>query len=225
MAAGRSTLVAARTAVPKGDTGERLRPVAEAGMSPTLLRSVVAEFVGTALLVFLAVGTAVAGIDTMGWLAVAFAFGLVVLALAYAIGPISGCHVNPAVTLGVLLAKGMTATEAAYYWVAQFAGAIVGAALLQLMTSGFGDVTRLSHHGTSIEWCSRAMKFSVAAAVWTLAMNDTGLPAKCMAIGTPCSMAKSPIFFVSRRPPAEARSGWIMSTAPMVMSFAKSSFR
>src|SRR3954463_1423555 len=110
-------------------------------MSPTLLRSVVAEFVGTALLVFLAVGTAVAGINTMGRLGVAFAFGLVVLALAYAIGPISGCHVNPAVTLGVLLAKGMTATEAAYYWVAQFAGAIAGAALLQLMTAGFGGVT------------------------------------------------------------------------------------
>src|SRR3954463_10163744 len=110
-------------------------------MSPTLLRSVVAEFVGTALLVFLAVGTAVAGINTMGRLGVAFAFGLVVLALAYAIGQISGCHVNPAVTLGVLLGRGMTATEAAYYWVAQFAGAIAGAALLKLMTSGFGDVT------------------------------------------------------------------------------------
>ena len=121
-------------------------------MSPTLLRSVVAEFVGTALLVFLAVGTAVAGIHTMGRLGVAFAFGLVVLALAYAIGPISGCHVNPAVTLGVLLAKGMTATEAAYYWVAQFAGAIVGAALLQLMTSGFGDVTDETGNLGSNDW-------------------------------------------------------------------------
>src|SRR3954471_906182 len=121
-------------------------------MSPTLARSVAAEFVGTLLLVFLAVGTAVAGIDTMGRLGVAFAFGLVVLALAYAIGPISGCHVNPAVTLGVLLAKGMTATEAAYYWVAQFAGAIVGAALLQLMTSGFGDVTDETGNLGSNDW-------------------------------------------------------------------------
>jgi aquaporin Z len=110
-------------------------------MSPTLTRSLAAEFVGTALLVFLAVGAAVGGIDTIGPVGVALAFGLVLLALAYAIGPISGCHVNPAVTLGVLLAKGMTATEAAYYWVAQFAGGIAGAALLKLMTSGFGDVT------------------------------------------------------------------------------------
>ena len=110
-------------------------------MSPTLARSVAAEFVGTALLVFIAVGSAVGGIDTIGPLGVALAFGLVLLALAYAIGPISGCHINPAVTLGVLLAKGMTATEAAYYWIAQFAGGIAGAALLKLMTSGFGDVT------------------------------------------------------------------------------------
>jgi len=109
-------------------------------MSPTLARSVAAEFVGTALLVFLAVGSAVGGIDVIGRLGVAFAFGLVLLALAYAIGPISGCHINPAVTLGVLLAKGMTTTEAAYYWVAQFAGGIAGAALLKLMTSGFGGV-------------------------------------------------------------------------------------
>jgi aquaporin Z len=121
-------------------------------MSPALSRSVAAEFVGTFLLVFLAVGTAVGGIDTMGRLGVAFAFGLVVLALAYAIGPISGCHVNPAVTLGVLLAKGMTATEAAYYWVAQFAGAITGAALLKLMTSGFGDVTDETGNLGSNNW-------------------------------------------------------------------------
>ena len=110
-------------------------------MSPTLARSVAAEFLGTALLVFVAVGSAVAGIDAIGEFGVAFAFGLTLLALAYAIGPISGCHINPAVTLGVLLSRGMTTTEAAYYWVAQFAGGIAGAAVLQLLTSGFGDMT------------------------------------------------------------------------------------
>jgi aquaporin Z len=113
-------------------------------VSPTLVRSVIAEFVGTLLLVFLAVGAAVAGVTGRGLVSgvvgVALAFGLVLLALAYAIGPVSGCHINPAVTLGVLLSRGMTATEAGYYWVAQFAGGIAGAALLKLMTSGFGDV-------------------------------------------------------------------------------------
>jgi aquaporin Z len=110
-------------------------------MSPTLARSVAAEFIGTALLVFVAVGSAVAGINSIGPFGVAFAFGLTLLALAYAIGPVSGCHINPAVTLGVLLSRGMTTTEAAYYWVAQFAGGIAGAAVLQLLTSGFGDMT------------------------------------------------------------------------------------
>jgi aquaporin Z len=121
-------------------------------MSPSLARSVAAEFVGTALLVFLAVGAAVGGIDTVGPVGVALAFGLVLLALAYAIGPISGCHVNPAVTLGVLLAKGMTAIEAAYYWLAQLAGGIAGAALLKLMTSGFGDVTDRTGALGSNDW-------------------------------------------------------------------------
>jgi aquaporin Z len=121
-------------------------------MSPTLVRSVAAEFLGTALLVLLAVGAAVGGIDAIGPLGVAFSFGLVLLALAYAIGPISGCHINPAVTLGVLLAKGMTTTEAAYYWVAQFAGGIAGAAVLKLMTSGFGDVTDQTGTLGSNDW-------------------------------------------------------------------------
>jgi aquaporin Z len=110
-------------------------------VSPTLVRSLTAEFLGTGLLVFLAVGSAVAGIDQLGPTGVALAFGLVLLALAYAIGPVSGCHINPAVTLGVLLSRGMTLPEAAGYWVAQFAGGIAGAALLQLLTSGFGDLT------------------------------------------------------------------------------------
>jgi aquaporin Z len=110
-------------------------------VSPTLVRSLVLEFVGTLLLVVVAVGSAVAGFDDIGPLGVALAFGLTVLALAYAIGPVTGCHVNPAVTLGVLLSKGMTVAEAAGYWAAQFAGGIVGAAILWLLTSGFGDVT------------------------------------------------------------------------------------
>jgi aquaporin Z len=126
-------------------------------VSPTLVRSLIAEFVGTLLLVFLAVGAAVAGLKgggplVAGVVGVALAFGLVLLALAYAIGPISGCHVNPAVTLGVLLSGGMTATEAVYYWVAQFAGGIAGAALLKLLTSGFGDVTDTTDALGSNDW-------------------------------------------------------------------------
>lgn len=106
-----------------------------------LVRKVVAEFFGTAILVFFAVGSAVFGINKIGDLGVALAFGLVLLALAYAIGPVSGCHVNPAVTLGVLLRGGMPPQEAACYWAAQIVGGIAGGALLKLMTSNFGKVT------------------------------------------------------------------------------------
>jgi aquaporin Z len=103
------------------------------------MREAIAEFVGTAVLVFFAVGSAVFGINTIGPVGVALAFGLVLLALAYAIGPTSGCHVNPAVTLGVLLAKGITLQKAVTYWISQVLGAIVGAALIRAMT-GFGKV-------------------------------------------------------------------------------------
>jgi aquaporin Z len=109
-------------------------------VSRTLTRSLAAEFVGTALLVLIGVGSAVAGLKTGGPVEVALAFGLVLLALAYALGPVSGCHINPAVTLGVLLSRGMTAAEAGAYWVAQVAGGIAGAALLKALTSGFGAV-------------------------------------------------------------------------------------
>lgn len=102
------------------------------------IRPLVAECLGTALLVFFGVGTAtltfgfkVAGVSTSaGVVATALAFGLVLLALVYGIGPVSGCHVNPAVTIGFLAARRISLAEAAGYWVAQFAGGIAGAALL-----------------------------------------------------------------------------------------------
>jgi aquaporin Z len=95
-----------------------------------LVRKSLAEFLGTAILVFFAVGSAVFGIDKVGALGVALAFGLTLLALAYSIGPVSGCHINPAVTLGVLLAGRMKLEEAIGYWISQFAGGIIGALVL-----------------------------------------------------------------------------------------------
>lgn len=104
-----------------------------------LTRRLTAEFLGTFILVFFAVGAAVFGIEDIGRAGVALAFGFTLLVLAYSIGPISGCHVNPAVTLGVFLNRGIEAREAGGYVVAQIAGAIAGAALIKGMT-GFGDV-------------------------------------------------------------------------------------
>lgn len=93
----------------------------------SLVKKAIAEFIGTFVLVFFAVGTAC---HYGSALATSLAFGLVIVAMAYSIGRISGCHINPAVSLGCLVAKRMTAKEFIAYVIAQVLGAIVGAALL-----------------------------------------------------------------------------------------------
>jgi aquaporin Z len=106
-----------------------------------MIRKLAAELLGTFLLVFFAVGVATlmfgfkfdGGSVAAGVVATALTFGLVLLSLAYVLGPISGCHVNPAVTLGALLARRIAAAEALGYWVAQFAGGILGALVLWAM--------------------------------------------------------------------------------------------
>ena len=116
-------------------------------MSAPLSRRIIAEFVGTFLLVFLAVGTAVFGIAALvgvdgkgpgsGIVGVALAFGLVLLGIAYAFGPVSGAHVNPAVTLAMLIGRRLPATDAIGYWIAQFLGGIAGGGLLALFVASF----------------------------------------------------------------------------------------
>src|SRR5437879_451981 len=98
--------------------------------SPMDRRTIICEFLGTLLLVFFGVGAAVLAGEYIGTLGIALAFGLTLVALACALGPVSGCHVNPAVTLGVLFAGRIDLRRAVGYWMAQFAGAIVGAAVL-----------------------------------------------------------------------------------------------
>lgn len=93
-------------------------------------RALVAEFVGTLILVFVGVGSVVFGVGLTGSLGIALAFGLVLVGLVYAIGPVSGAHVNPAVTMGMVLARRIPPPQAVAYWIAQFAGGIVAAALL-----------------------------------------------------------------------------------------------
>lgn len=102
-----------------------------------MLKKLLAEFLGTAVLVLFGCGSAVlAGADIVGQLGIAFAFGLAIVAMAYGIGPVSGCHVNPAVSLGAYLAGRMNVNEMVQYWVAQFLGAIVGAGVLYVIASG-----------------------------------------------------------------------------------------
>src|SRR6202008_3267753 len=94
------------------------------------MKKYTAELVGTFVLVFGGVGSAVLAGGKIGALGVAFAFGLSLLAMAYAIGPISGCHINPAVTLGLLVSRKIEISEAVRYWIAQVLGAIVAAGVL-----------------------------------------------------------------------------------------------
>ncbi len=103
-------------------------------MASRLSPALVAEFVGTFALVFVGVGAGVVGVG--GFVGVALAFGMVVVGLAYVYGPISGTHINPAVTVGMLLAKQIDSTRAAAYIVAQFLGGIVGALTLGFVLRG-----------------------------------------------------------------------------------------
>jgi aquaporin Z len=103
----------------------------------------VAEFIGTFALVLFGCGAAVLGGDHVGQLGIALAFGFAIVAMAYGIGPVSGCHVNPAVSLAAFVAGRMSVKEMAVYWVAQFLGAIAGAAVLLFIagsiTNGLGQ--------------------------------------------------------------------------------------
>jgi aquaporin Z len=98
-----------------------------------------AELVGTFFLVFFGVGTAVitGGVPGLvGIAGIALAFGLGLVAAAYAIGPISGCHINPAVSIGVWAAGRLKTTDLIGYWIGQFIGATLGALVVYLIASG-----------------------------------------------------------------------------------------
>jgi aquaporin Z len=115
-----------------------------------LARKLVAELLGTALLVFFGVGVATlsfgfkldGGSTAAGIVATALTFGLVLLALVYTIGPVSGCHVNPAVTIGFVVSKRIGVKDALGYWIAQFVGGIAGALALWAVFSGSSQYSR-----------------------------------------------------------------------------------
>ena len=107
----------------------------------TLKHRLVAECIGTFWLVLGGCGSAVLAGSGIGLVGISAAFGLTVLTMAYAIGHISGCHLNPAVTLGLTVGGRFKANEVAPYWIAQVLGAVAGAGLLYLVASGKGGFT------------------------------------------------------------------------------------
>lgn len=108
-------------------------------------KKLLAEGIGTMVLTLMGCGAAVmngGATSVAAVLTIAFAFGLSVVAMAYTIGPISGCHINPAITLSVWLSGRMPGKEAAGYMISQVVGAIIGSAILAFL------VTRLGLEGT-----------------------------------------------------------------------------
>lgn len=102
------------------------------------MRKSVAEFIGTFTLVLFGCGAAVIAGGEIGLSGISFAFGLALIGMAYGIGSVSGCHINPAVTLGVVTSGRMSFGEAIPYMIAQVAGAIAGALVLYVIVSGKG---------------------------------------------------------------------------------------
>ena len=116
------------------------------------IKKYIAEFIGTMVLVILGCGTAMlVGCNAAagsGYILTAFAFGLVIVGMAYCVGNISGCHINPAVSLGVLISGGMKVVDFVGYDISQCLGALAGAGVLAAifklgkvkdMTGGFGS--------------------------------------------------------------------------------------
>ncbi len=98
------------------------------------MKKYIAEMIGTMVLVLMGCGSAVIAGEGVGLLGISFAFGLSVVAMAYAIGPVSGCHINPAITLGMLLTKRISGKDAGMYMLFQVIGAFIGSAILWVIT-------------------------------------------------------------------------------------------
>ena len=117
------------------------------------MKSYIAEFIGTLALVTLGCGTAMlVGCDAAngcGYLLTAFAFGLTIVGMAYCVGNISGCHINPAVSLGVLMTGGMTVKDFIGYIIAQCLGALAGSGLLAAIFSLGGIADKTGGFGTN----------------------------------------------------------------------------
>jgi len=103
-----------------------------------MFKKLICEFMGTAVLVFVACGAAV--LVSSNYLAIAFAFGLVIVAMAFSIGDVSGCHINPAVSFGFYMSGRMSGKDFALYALAQIVGGFLGATLLGLVLGSFSQL-------------------------------------------------------------------------------------
>ena len=159
------------------------------------MKKSIAEFIGTFTLVLLGCGAAVIAGEHIGYFGISFAFGLALIGMAYGIGPVSGCHINPAVSLGAVAAGRMSIPEAISYIIAQVAGAVAAAFVLYIIASGKADYAGgLGQNGFGAEYLggytmAAAFVFEVVATflfmVVILGSTGAGVPASMagLAIG------------------------------------------
>jgi aquaporin NIP len=124
-------------------------------MQPALARALVAEFIGTFALVFAGAGAIMVDARThaLGHVGVALSFGLVIMAMIYAVGHVSGAHFNPAVSFAFALSRHFPWSRVAGYWVAQVGGALAAAAILR------GSLGNRAHIGATLPAGSQAQSF------------------------------------------------------------------
>lgn len=115
---------------------EKVEQPASVPIQISPIKRYTAELIGTMVLVLMGCGSAVIAGYYIGYLGVAFAFGIAVLAMVYAIGGISGCHINPAITVSMMVARKISIKDGAFYIVFQFIGAIIGAGILYSIATG-----------------------------------------------------------------------------------------
>jgi aquaporin Z len=116
------------------ETGKNLTPATIPKITP--VKKYVAELIGTMVLVLMGCGSAVIAGQAVGNLGIAFAFGLAVLIMVYTIGGVSGCHINPAISISMLVAGKISVKDTAFYVVFQCIGALIGAGILYAIASG-----------------------------------------------------------------------------------------
>ena len=145
-----------------------------------MIKKFFAEMTGTMTLVLMGCGAAIfnaGGTANVAWvLTVAFAFGLAVVAMAYTIGSVSGCHINPAITLGAWISGRIKSTEAGIYMLAQVIGAFIGSLLLFALVSRgapTGGVTETGANNFDGCWCIAAIAETIFTFVFVLVVLGT----------------------------------------------------
>lgn len=125
----------------------------------------IAEAFGTFVLTFFGCGSAVVAGATLGTLGIAFCFGLSIVAMAFVIGNVSGCHINPAVSFGLFLDKRLSAKDLLGYWIAQFIGGFVAAALLFAVVAMYGGDVLVTGLGCNGFGAASSVNLSMGGAI------------------------------------------------------------